>query len=138
MSKAISLNEAAVVTKPEYNAMYIINPLEKGLNVSKNVSLEEVDKFQREVRNAIWILDSQENKDFWGILNLMFKNKNSGSSNVKLHKRLMNVNRLFEEENKQITEINYENADIKKQVDNIRKFTKEQIQNLKSTVKTNR
>ncbi|KAK5647273.1 hypothetical protein RI129_002165 [Pyrocoelia pectoralis] len=34
-SNAINLNEAISITKPEHSPLYIVNPLERGLNVSK-------------------------------------------------------------------------------------------------------
>lgn len=58
-NKAISLNEGRVIAKPEYSPMYIVNPLELALNVCKNVSLEECERFRIEVRNAAWILESE-------------------------------------------------------------------------------
>lgn len=58
-NKAISLNEGRTIPKPEHSPMYIVNPLELSLNVSKNVSLEECERFRIEVRNAAWILESE-------------------------------------------------------------------------------
>lgn len=35
-----------------------MNPLERNLNVSKNVSLEEVERIRIETRNAAWTLET--------------------------------------------------------------------------------
>ncbi|CAG9863317.1 unnamed protein product [Phyllotreta striolata] len=71
-NKAICLNDTVAIAKPEHSAMYIINPLERGLNVSKNVSFEEVLRFKNELKNAAWILESKEPKTAnWGLLSIM-------------------------------------------------------------------
>ncbi|XP_050538255.1 poly(A) RNA polymerase, mitochondrial-like [Daktulosphaira vitifoliae] len=57
-TNAMSLNYGTTIPKPEYNAMYIVNPLEVNFNVSKNVSLEETERFRIELRNAAWTIDS--------------------------------------------------------------------------------
>lgn len=70
---AISLNEARFVCKPDHSAVYIVNPLEAQLNVSKNISPEECERFRIEVRNAAWSLDSfgEPNGDgAWGVLSI--------------------------------------------------------------------
>lgn len=100
-SKAVCLNEGIPITKPEHSALYIVNPLERGLNVSKNVSLEELDRFVMEVRNAAWCLESQENNhsNSWGILSL-FNNKQTIPLHVHAqHKqpKLVEVSKLFDD-----------------------------------------
>ncbi|XP_014275726.1 poly(A) RNA polymerase, mitochondrial [Halyomorpha halys] len=57
-SKAISLCSGKIINKPDYSPIYIVNPLERSLNVSKNVSLEEVERLRIETRNAAWILET--------------------------------------------------------------------------------
>lgn len=72
--RAISLNEARTVTKPDHAAIYIVNPLEVLLNVSKNVSTEECERFRIEVRNAAWALDSfpdASTGNEWGVLSIV-------------------------------------------------------------------
>ncbi|XP_056645152.1 poly(A) RNA polymerase, mitochondrial [Diorhabda sublineata] len=96
--KAVCLNETVDVSKPEFSPIYIINPLERGLNVSKNVSTEEVIRFQREVRNAAWILESQESKsDDWGLLSLLYDNSSKIVNRTKPG-RLVEVRSLFDKE----------------------------------------
>lgn len=113
-SKAISLNAGIAITKPEHSALYIVNPLERELNVSKNVSFEELEHFKMEVRNAAWCLESQENhKNNWGILSL-FDNKKKAFQPIAhpKHTKLIEVSKLFEpveETNSNAKEINLTN-----------------------------
>lgn len=45
-NKAISVNEGAAVRKPSNLPLYIQNPLEQALNVSRNVSYEECERLK--------------------------------------------------------------------------------------------
>lgn len=118
-NRAISLNEARTVIKPDDSAMYMINPLELGMNVSKNLNAMEVDRFKVEVRNAVWFLESSMDKvsiskgdNSWG-LTYLFKafqngqrshNPHAASSGSGGHhqghnkKPLVDVKRLFDED----------------------------------------
>ncbi|KAJ8926100.1 hypothetical protein NQ315_009957 [Exocentrus adspersus] len=135
-SKAISLNEAVTLTKPEFSAMYIINPLERGLNVSKNVSLEEVERFRQEARNAAWMLQSQEKKiPNWGLLSVF---ENRAKMDFKLnfainakHSRLMNVKTLFDKEE----EVVFKNEEIKQEIREIKKETRQNIKEIQGNMK---
>lgn len=132
---AICLNEAVSMTKPEFNPMYIVNPLEKGLNVSKNVSLDEVERFKRETRTAAWVLESQDNKDLWGILSLLENNKKNNTLNLipfSKPDRLMDVTTLFQNEENGIEVTKYKNVGLRKQVEEIKKQTKKQIKALEN------
>ncbi|KAK9883966.1 hypothetical protein WA026_004902 [Henosepilachna vigintioctopunctata] len=101
-SKSVCLNEGVPLTKLDHSALYIINPLERGLNVSKNVSLEELEKFKFAARNAAWILQSEEstNTSNWGLLSIFDKPNKKMAFSVSRNKneRLMQVKQLFEEE----------------------------------------
>lgn len=55
---AISLNNGMSVPKPDHSPLYIANPLERGLNVSKNVSHDETERLRIEFRNTAWMLES--------------------------------------------------------------------------------
>lgn len=113
-NRALSLNEARSVIKPDDSAMYIINPLELGMNVSKNLNSMEVDRFKVEVRNAVWFLESSMDKmsiskgdHAWG-LTYLFKVRSQTPHNQQLHrsphvassnkKPLVDVKRLFEDD----------------------------------------
>lgn len=76
---AVNLLTSANTIKPEHSPLYIVNPLEPNLNVSKNVGAEEVDKLCMELRNAAWLLESTDvtttNKSVpWGLLAFMREN----------------------------------------------------------------
>ena len=102
---AISLYDGANITKPDHSPLYIINPLEQHLNVSKNVSIEELEKFKQHCRNALWIFETKSNDEHdcdVGLLKLI----KSRSNNVKTGKllslskpqqRLMEVTNIFED-----------------------------------------
>ncbi|KAH8373673.1 hypothetical protein KR200_009538 [Drosophila serrata] len=119
-NRAISLNEGRALAKPDHSAMYIVNPLEQLLNVSKNVSLEECERLRIEVRNAAWVLESEvesaslspeaseghNNKNnnnerlemSWGLLNL-FKQPEKAviRPNMFFKPRMVEVSDLFEQ-----------------------------------------
>ncbi|KAH8245725.1 hypothetical protein KR038_001219 [Drosophila bunnanda] len=117
-NRAISLNEGRALSKPDHSAMYIVNPLEQLLNVSKNVSLEECERLRIEVRNAAWVLESEvesaslspeagegHNNNInerlemsWGVLNL-FKQPEKAviRPNMFFKPRMVEVSDLFEQ-----------------------------------------
>lgn len=134
-TKAICLNGPLTITKPEHCAIYIVNPLERGLNVSKNVSLEELERFKAECRNAAWLLESQEeNKGTnWGLLSIFESKRKANSLNFAMsHKhRLMEVSTLFEGEEDLSEKVEYRNINVKKEVENIRNDTKSKVKQLK-------
>uniref|UniRef100_A0A1A9WCN3 Poly(A) RNA polymerase, mitochondrial n=1 Tax=Glossina brevipalpis TaxID=37001 RepID=A0A1A9WCN3_9MUSC len=103
-NKAISLNEGRPLSKPDHSAIYIVNPLEQALNVSKNMSLEECERLRIEVRNAAWILESEvdqnhvrNDEESWGLLNL-FKTPEKAiiRPNVFFKPRILEVSELFD------------------------------------------
>lgn len=117
--------------------MYIINPLEPQLNVSKNVSYEETQRFKIEVRNASWILESVADRDVdrnkpWGILSI-FQNHQSTLKipNFLLNQdkpRMVEVKQLFDDEQ----HVGLKNDNVKKQIENIKRTTLNEIKRFKS------
>lgn len=108
--KAVALGPGIPIPKQDYSPLYIINPLEPHLNVSKNVSLEETEKLKVEIRNAAWHLESMSHSPVsgkhgqWGIVELFkeshvsVKNRNvflSALSRQKTDSRLVTVKDLF-------------------------------------------
>lgn len=78
---AVNILSGTPTLKPDNSPMYIVNPIEPELNVSKNVSSAENEKFQIEVKNAYWVLNSEQVMSVgsdkvknWGIVPL-FKSK---------------------------------------------------------------
>lgn len=104
-TNAISLNYGRTINKPEYSALYIVNPLEVHFNVSKNVSSEEIERFRMELRNAAWTMESSlTNTNSFNIMDL-FKGYNFSKNNqmvfniqhqIKNSNRLVTVKDLFE------------------------------------------
>lgn len=95
-TNAISLNLGKSINKPEYSALYIVNPLEVHFNVSKNMSLEELQRFRIELKNAAWSLQSTINTNLFNILDLFKGYKVSKNSNVlfEMQHQIQNSNRL--------------------------------------------
>jgi poly(A) RNA polymerase len=137
-SKAICLNDAVSITKPEHCAMYIVNPLERGLNVSKNVSLEELERFKVEAKNAAWLLESQETRtENWGLLSI-FENKRKSSSVLNFscqnkQGRLMDVSALFDENSEE--PIQFKNETVRNQVENIKNEKKNKLKELQKLIR---
>ncbi|KAH8269896.1 hypothetical protein KR044_000614 [Drosophila immigrans] len=147
-NRAISLNEGRALSKPDHSAMYIVNPLEQLLNVSKNVSLEECERLRIEVRNAAWILESEvENsalteqerpEESWGLLNL-FKHPEKAiiRPNMFFKPRMVEVSDLFEKsQNGAVTttpRINYKNSTTRQQVQSIKAAARSELKQLRES-----
>lgn len=137
-NRAITLNEGKSIVKPDHSAMYIVNPLETHLNVSKNLSLEETERFKLEVRNAAWILESTydkakaENTEFWGLLPLFKTNKDAIIRPQMFFKpRMVDVSDLFDEGSISASNtIQYKNHSVKTQIEGFRKQTRQEINRL--------
>lgn len=102
--RAISMIEGQTVVKPDHSPIYIINPIEPILNVSKNISLEECERFRIEVRNAAWLLDEHQTKSDdspWGVTSL-FKLSNVPKQgfirpSMFFKPRMVDVSELFDD-----------------------------------------
>jgi poly(A) RNA polymerase, mitochondrial len=133
---SVSILEGKCCGKADHSAMFIVNPFEPLTNVSKNVSLEEVERFKFEVRNAAWILEQsqEEEKDpkMWGILKLFKTNKNSLIKPQMFFKsRLVDVSELFSADEQQTSSVNYKNNGSRKEITSIRQATKKEIEKVK-------
>ncbi|XP_058454264.1 poly(A) RNA polymerase, mitochondrial [Malaya genurostris] len=134
--RAISLNTGSSILKPDHSPMYIVNPLETVLNVSKNVNLEETELFRIQVRNALWLLDTHDkftttSGDDWGLVSLFgnSKTKDRITPQMFFTKRLVNVKDILEgtiPEDK----LEYKNQQVKERIANIQKTTREEISKL--------
>ncbi|XP_030379428.1 poly(A) RNA polymerase, mitochondrial [Scaptodrosophila lebanonensis] len=146
-NRAISLNEARALAKPDHSAMYIVNPLEQVLNVSKNVSLEECERLRIEVRNAAWLLESEvENTTLseserqetaWGLLNL-FKNPEKAiiRPNMFFKPRMVEVSDLFDKSQTIDPPITYKNTTVRQQIQSIKTATRNELKQLRSSTST--
>jgi hypothetical protein len=90
----MSILQGKIVVKPHHDYVYIENPLEPDLNVSKNVSKTEVLRLVKCARNSLEIITS---KKFFSLYDLCipftkntssafvtFHNKNRGSRGIRL------------------------------------------------------
>lgn len=120
--KAISINEGVAIRKPNTLPLYIVNPLEQALNVSRNVSYEECERLKLEVRNAAWLLDAGldgKKTDGWGILGLIERKSTRGLKNllkVGNSHRLVSVKDLFNNDDDKIEKVNAKRDSEMKQV----------------------
>ncbi|XP_055636780.1 poly(A) RNA polymerase, mitochondrial [Toxorhynchites rutilus septentrionalis] len=130
--RAISLNIGCSILKPDHSPMYIVNPLETVLNVSKNVSLEEMELFRIQVRNALWLLDTHDRSttnsgDDWGVMCLFGnKVKNRVTPQMFFTKRMVNVKDIFDGTELK-GEAQYKNRSVQNQVENIQKTSREEL-----------
>ncbi|XP_028634034.1 poly(A) RNA polymerase, mitochondrial isoform X1 [Grammomys surdaster] len=75
---SINIRQGREQNKPDSSPLYIQNPFETSLNISKNVSQNQLQKFVELARDSAWILE-QEDKDQpspssgqpWGLLALL-------------------------------------------------------------------
>ncbi|XP_061376762.1 poly(A) RNA polymerase, mitochondrial-like isoform X2 [Danaus plexippus] len=101
---AISVIEGKPIRKPNTLPLYIVNPLEPALNVSRNVSYEECERLKMEVRNAAWHLEAcldNNRGDDWGILGLVEKKTTRGLKKLLRagnQHRLVSVKDLFKDD----------------------------------------
>lgn len=94
---AISLNYGKTINKPEYSALYIVNPLEVNFNVSKNMSSEEMERFRIELRNAAWLIESSlNNTNSFNLLDLFkgYEVNKKDQMIFNFQHQLKNANRL--------------------------------------------
>lgn len=139
--RAISLNDAKLHTKPDHSAVFIINPLEPILNVTKNISFEECERFRTEVRNAAWLLDSAEKgkttsdkSDTWGLLNLFRSQQKPIRPTMFFKSRLVEVQKLFDDTviHADDQNVKFKNNSMKKEIAKIQKQTRMEVKALKS------
>ncbi|KAM7347761.1 mitochondrial poly(A) polymerase [Cochliomyia hominivorax] len=150
-NKAISLNEGRAIAKPDHSALYIVNPLEQLLNVSKNVSLEECERLRIEVRNAAWVLESEvetqlqndleKTQESWGLLSL-FKTpeKTIIRPNMFFKPRILEVSDLFDKMETPETQtsnsvtsnsMDLKNTQVKQQIDNIKNTARQDMKQIR-------
>ncbi|XP_058824858.1 poly(A) RNA polymerase, mitochondrial [Topomyia yanbarensis] len=134
--RAISLNIGSSILKPDHSPMYIVNPLETVLNVSKNVNLEETELFRIQVRNALWLLDTHDRStttsgDDWGLVSLFGngKAKDRITPQMFFTKRLVNVKDIFDGAVAE-GETEYKNQFVKNRIASIQKATRDEISKL--------
>ncbi|XP_049531661.1 poly(A) RNA polymerase, mitochondrial [Anopheles darlingi] len=140
--RAISLNIAGTILKPDHCPMYIVNPLETVLNVSKNVNLEETELFRIQVRNALWLLETHGKEAVvqagsepseWGLVSLFGPRKQLERITPQMFftKRMLNVKDIFDEVPADDATgrhpASYRNPAVKNQIASIHRSTKAAI-----------
>ncbi|KAK9502665.1 hypothetical protein O3M35_011390 [Rhynocoris fuscipes] len=95
-SAGISLNEGKTIPKPDFSPLYVVNPLEKNANVSKNVSLEEVERLRIAVRDAAWNFENTEDQHkLFRILITRSPSVNESSKKFIPNNKIFSVKTLF-------------------------------------------
>jgi len=101
-SNGLNLLSGKTVVKPDYSAMFIVNPIEPELNVSKNVSAEETERLQNEMRNATWMLEASTTSAAgknWGLVKLLSstaQRQTLSNTYSRSRSRLVDVKSLFD------------------------------------------
>ncbi|XP_051468570.1 poly(A) RNA polymerase, mitochondrial [Apus apus] len=86
---SINLRKGKEVNKPESSPLYIWNPFEQDLNISKNVNQPQLEKFIAMARESAWILQKEDktqrmiNKEPWGLAALLIPFGKSNPSKMK-------------------------------------------------------
>ncbi|XP_016016540.2 poly(A) RNA polymerase, mitochondrial [Rousettus aegyptiacus] len=89
---SINIRQGKEQNKPESSPLHIQNPFETSLNISKNVSQSQLQKFVDLARESAWILD-QEDKDhpsstqLWGLAALLLPSVAKSTSHTKKKKK---------------------------------------------------
>uniref|UniRef100_K7GC07 Mitochondrial poly(A) polymerase n=1 Tax=Pelodiscus sinensis TaxID=13735 RepID=K7GC07_PELSI len=91
---SINIRKGKVQNKPEPSPLYIQNPFEQTLNVSKNVNQSQLDRFVALARECAWILQQEDkghsslsNSQPWGLAALLLPSVTSNSVKSKRRKR---------------------------------------------------
>ncbi|NWQ82828.1 PAPD1 protein, partial [Columbina picui] len=86
---SLNLRKGKEVNKPESSPLYIWNPFEQDLNISKNVNQPQLEKFIAVARESAWILQKEDkpqqmiNKEPWGLAALLIPFGKSSASKMK-------------------------------------------------------
>lgn len=145
--RALSIFHGHDQTKPDNGRIYIVNPLEPDLNVTRNVNAGECDRLQAAVRTAFWLLQSEissKNRSPthpWGILGLLQDTtKEKIQPEMFYDLRMMQVNNLFDlnDDKPKSGEkpVKFVSTTMKNTVKRIKQETKQKIFNKKLTKKT--
>lgn len=80
--------------KPEPSPLYIQNPFEQALNISKNVNQSQLDRFVALARECAWILQQEDkghsslsNSQPWGLAALLLPSVASNCVKVKKRRK---------------------------------------------------
>lgn len=86
----ICLQSGMITVKDIYIALFIKNPLEPTLNVSRNVSFKQIDRIRYYCREALWLLENESEKSsnnkHWGIIGLLQSNEHGKTTTTMTKK----------------------------------------------------
>ncbi|KYN09461.1 Poly(A) RNA polymerase, mitochondrial [Trachymyrmex cornetzi] len=102
----ICIREGVQIRKPSRSALHITNPLETTLNVSKNVSLYELNRIISKLHDAIYVLETTDKfeNNSWGIMTLLKVNNDNG------HLKKSNTTKGQKKNIEEYLEDSYENS----------------------------
>ncbi|NWZ19421.1 PAPD1 protein, partial [Asarcornis scutulata] len=86
---SLNLRQGKEVNKPESSPLYIWNPFEQDLNISKNVNQPQLEKFVAMARESAWILQKEDrtqrmiNKEPWGLAALLIPFGKSNTNKMR-------------------------------------------------------
>lgn len=86
---SLNLRKGKEVNKPESSPLYIWNPFEQDLNISKNVNQPQLEKFVAMARESAWILQKEDktqqmiNKEPWGLAAVLIPFGKSNPNTMK-------------------------------------------------------
>ncbi|XP_058687528.1 poly(A) RNA polymerase, mitochondrial [Poecile atricapillus] len=86
---SLNLRKGKEVNKPESSPLYIWNPFEQDLNISKNVNQPQLEKFVAMARESAWILQKEDkaqqmiNKEPWGLAALLIPFGKNNSNKMR-------------------------------------------------------
>ncbi|XP_042591392.1 poly(A) RNA polymerase, mitochondrial-like isoform X2 [Cyprinus carpio] len=89
---SINIRKGKEQTKPEMTALYIQNPFETTLNISKNVNATQLERFVALCRESAWLLQQKEilkqsSDSPWGFAALLLPSVTSGAGVKSRRKR---------------------------------------------------
>ncbi|EZA48761.1 Poly(A) RNA polymerase, mitochondrial [Ooceraea biroi] len=93
--KGICIREGVPIRKPSHAALYITNPLETTLNVSRNVDIREVNHIIQKAYDAIYALETTNKSvtSCWGFMALLNMKTDSNIKGSKMKEEIQNFSR---------------------------------------------
>lgn len=123
-TNGICIREGVQIRKPSRSALHITNPLETTLDVCKNVTLYEVNRIISRSHDAIYALETADEKfkdDGWGLMTLLKLNHKNTTNLKKLNSteeqtiKEYSENHSYEISDKfEISEVNIDETETKK------------------------
>ncbi|KAK0175650.1 hypothetical protein PV327_009384 [Microctonus hyperodae] len=97
-TKAISLRDGKSIYKPDSSPLYICNPLEKTLNVSKNVNGVEITRFINATQNAMMLMNESNEQYSRGLLDIFAEKRPQQQFMVKRVDKKVRIADIFRTE----------------------------------------